>query len=30
MLDEGVPVKSIMVALKLSRTTSFEWKKIVE
>ncbi len=27
MLDEGVPAKSIMVALKLSRTTYFEWKK---
>ena len=27
MLDEGLPAKSIMVALKLSRTTYFEWKK---
>ncbi len=27
MLDEGVPAKSIMAALKLSRTTYFEWKK---
>jgi transposase len=27
MLDEGVPAESIMVALKLSRTTYFEWKK---
>ena len=27
MLDEGLPAKSIMVALKLSRTTYFQWKK---
>ncbi len=27
MMDEGVPAKAIMVALKLSRTTYFQWKK---
>src|SRR5690349_341439 len=27
MLDGGVPAASIMVALKLSRTTYFQWKK---
>ena len=27
MMDEDVPAKSIMVALKLSRTTYFQWKK---
>src|ERR1041384_99472 len=27
MLDAGLPAQSIMVALKLSRTTYFEWKK---
>ena len=27
MIDEGVPAKSIMVALCLSRTTYFQWKK---
>ena len=27
MIDEDVPAKSIMVALKLSRTTYFQWKK---
>src|SRR4029450_6691196 len=27
MLDEGVSAESIMAALKLSRTTYFEWKK---
>jgi hypothetical protein len=27
MLDEDVPAQAIMAALKLSRTTYFEWKK---
>jgi transposase len=27
MLDEGLPAESIMAALKLSRTTYFQWKK---
>ena len=27
MLDDGLSAQSIMVALKLSRTTYFEWKK---
>jgi transposase len=27
MIDNGVPANSIMVALKLSRTTYFQWKK---
>jgi transposase len=27
MLDDGLPAQSVMVALKLSRTTYFEWKK---
>jgi transposase len=30
MLDDGVSAKNIMVALKLSRTTYFEWKKKYE
>ena len=27
MLDDGVPAQSIMVALKLGRSTYFQWKK---
>lgn len=30
MIDEGVPASAIMVALKLSRTTYFEWKRKYE
>jgi transposase len=30
MIDEDVPARSIMMTLKLSRTTYFQWKKNYE
>jgi len=30
MLDEDLPAKSIMVALKLGRSTFFEWKRLYQ